>query len=81
MKPIKKNVNIYILIIAIVIIILNTILILKNNDIYQNKINTTMGNIIEKIKDYYPDVKEEEIIAILNKKYISTGEGKQILEK
>lgn len=81
MKPIKKNVNIYILIIAIVIIILNTILILKNNDIYQNKINATMGNIIEKIKDYYPDVKEEEIIAILNKKYISTGEGKQILEK
>ncbi len=81
MKPIKKNVNIYILIIAIVIIILNTILILKNNAIYQNKINATMGNIIEKIKDYYPDVKEEEIIAILNKKYISTGEGKQILEK
>lgn len=82
MKIVKeKKLIISILIITIAMIIFNYIFIKKQNEIYQNKVNIVIANMIGEITQKYPDISEEELIKILNTRQGSIKYGYSILEK
>ena len=82
MKIIKdKKLIIPILIATVLVIILNSIITIKQYEKYQNKVNIVIANIVGEIKEKYPDVKESEIIAILNMDKDALKVGYSILEK
>ena len=76
----KKRI-ISILIITIAMIIFNYIFIKRQNEIYQNKVNIVIANMIGEITQKYPDISEEELIKILNTRQSSIKYGYSILEK
>ena len=82
MKIVKeKKLIISILIITIAMIIFNYIFIKRQNEIYQNKVNIVIANMIGEITQKYPDISEEELIKILNTRQGSIKYGYSILEK
>lgn len=82
MKIIKdKKLIIPILIATILVIILNSIITIKQYETYQNKVNIVIANIVGEIKEKYPDVEEGKIIAILNMDKDALKVGYSILEK
>lgn len=82
MKIIKnKKLIIPILIATILVIILNSIITIKQYEKYQNKVNIVIANIVGEIKEKYPDVEEGKIIAILNMDKDALKVGYSILEK
>ena len=62
-------------------IIFNYIFIKRQNEIYQNKVNIVIANMIGEITQKYPDISEEELIKILNTRQDSIKYGYSILEK
>lgn len=77
----EKKLIISILIITIAMIIFNYIFIKRQNEIYQNKVNIVIANMIGEIIQKYPDISEEELIKILNARQDSIKYGYSILEK
>lgn len=77
----EKKLIILILIITIAMIIFNYIFIKRQNEIYQNKVNIVIANMIGEITQKYPDISEEELIKILNTRQGSIKYGYSILEK
>lgn len=77
----EKKLIISILIITIAMIIFNYIFIKRQNEIYQNKVNIVIANMIGEITQKYPDISEEELIKILNTRQDSIKYGYSILEK
>jgi len=77
----KKKTIMTIFIATIIVIIANTLVIIKQMEIYQNNINIVIANIVGEIQEKYPEVNEEEIISILNMKSNSLKIGYNILEK
>ena len=64
----KDNRHFIILVIICLIIMVMTLLLINNhnkNTIY-DEFNGTLSQIIASLQEKYPDIKEEEIIAILN---------------
>ncbi len=78
---INKKLIIAILIVTIIAIIANIFIISNALKIHQNKVNIVIANIIWQIQEKYPEVKEEEIISILNMNDNSLRVGYNILEK
>ena len=76
-----KKIITTILIASMIIIIINIILTSKQFQIYENKTNIVIANIIGQIKEKYPNVEESEIISILNMDKNSLKLGYSILEK
>lgn len=82
MRIIKdKKLVISILIATILIIILNSIITIKQYEKCQNKVNIVIANIVGKIKEKYPEVEEGEIIAILNMDKDALKVGYNVLKK
>jgi len=82
MKMLKeKKLLVEILIITIVVILTNFFTIKNQCEIYQNKVNIVMANIVGKIIEVEPDIKEEELISILNMNQDSLKVGYNILKK
>ena len=77
----EKKLIISILIITIAMIIFNYIFIKRQNEMYQNKVNIVIANMIGEIIQKYPDISEEELIKILNARQDSIKYGYSILEK
>ena len=77
----EKKLIISILIITIAMIIFNYIFIKRQNELYQNKVNIVIANMIGEITQKYPDISEEELIKILNTRQSSIKYGYSILEK
>ena len=82
MRIIKdKKLVISILIATILIIILNSIITIKQYEKCQNKVNIVIANIVGKIKEKYPEVEEGEIISILNMDKDALKVGYNVLKK
>ena len=77
----EKKLILLTIIIAITIIIVSSVLIIKQNHKYEKQVNIVISELIGKIEEKYPDVKEEEIIFILNRSETNFEDGKQILSK
>lgn len=77
----NKKLIIAILITTIVAITANIFITRNELKTYQNKVNIVIANIVGEIQEKYPEVKEEEIISILNMKSDSLKLGYSILEK
>ena len=61
-----KKILISIIIVTILIIIVNIAITIHQYNIYQNKINIVIANIIGTLKQTNPEIEEQEIISILN---------------
>ena len=68
-----------VVIITILLIISISIVMEKQNQVYENKVRNIMENIIGEVKKRYPEVKEEEIIKLLNSEDEQEN-GEKILE-
>ena len=68
-----------IVLITILAIISMSIIMEKQNQIYENKVRNIIENIIGEVKEQYPEVKEEEIIKLLNSED-GQENGEKILE-
>lgn len=77
----NKKLIIAILITTIIAITANIFITRNELKTYQNKVDIVIANIIGEIQTKYPEVKEEEIISILNMKSDSLKLGYSILEK
>lgn len=77
----EKKLLLAIIFITILVIVLSSIVIINQYQIYQNKTNIVIANIIGEIKEKYPDIDEKEIISILNMNKDSLKVGYSILEK
>lgn len=77
----NKKLIISILITTIIAIIANTFVTRNKLKTYQNKVDIVIANIVGEIQEKYPEVKEEEIISILNMKSGSLKLGYSVLEK
>lgn len=77
----KSRLMIIISISVLLVIIFNVIMTIKKYKEYQNKTNVVLTNIVGEIIQKYPQVKEEELIKILNAKKDSTKIGESLLEK
>lgn len=76
-----KKIFIPIIIVTILIIIINIAITINQYNIYQNKINIVIANIVGTLKQNNPEIEEQEIISILNLKQDSIQLGYNILEK
>lgn len=76
----KRKLIFIILLITIVVEIGNCIIIFKYNKKYQDKINGVIANIIGEITQEYPEIKNEEILKILNGNS-SSKKGEELLKK
>ena len=63
-----KKIFISIIIVTILIIIINIAITINQYNIYQNKINIVIANIVGTLKQNNPEIEEQEIISILNLK-------------
>lgn len=77
----EKKLLLAIIFITILVIVLSSIVIINQYQIYQNKTNIVIANVIGEIKEKYPDIDEKEIISILNMNKDSLKVGYSILEK
>lgn len=77
----NKKLIIAILITTIIAITVNIFTTRNELKAYQNKVDIVIANIVGEIQEKYPEVKEEEIISILNMKSDSLKIGYSILEK
>lgn len=77
----KSRLMIIISISVLLVIIFNVIMTIKKYEEYQNKTNAVLTNIVGEIIQKYPQVKEEELIKILNAKKDSIKIGESLLEK
>lgn len=77
----NKKLIIAILITTIIAITVNIFITRNELKTYQNKVDIVIANIVGEIQTKYPEVKEEEIIPILNMKSDSLKLGYSILEK
>ena len=68
-----------VVIITILLIISISIVMEKQHQVYENKVRNIMENIIGKVKKQYQEVKEEEIIKLLNSEDEQEN-GEKILE-
>ena len=76
----RKKLIISIILVTIFVVIINSIIILKQNKKYQDKINLVIVNIVGELSQKYPDIDDEDILKILNQDSLSE-QGKQILYK
>lgn len=76
----RNKLIISIILVTIFVVIINSIIILKQNKKYQDKINLVIVNIVGELSQKYPDIDDEDILKILNQDSLSE-QGKQILYK
>ena len=77
----EKKLIIPILIVTILVIILNSMITIKQYETYQNKVNIVIANLVGEIKEKYPEVEESKMIAILNMDKDALKLGYNTLEK
>ena len=71
----SKKVTIPIIVLSIIIIVISSMILKNKEQEYQKIVNESIAEIVGKIKEEYPNVKEEEIIKILNESASSKGEN------
>lgn len=76
-----KKILISIIIVTILIITINIAITINQYNIYQNKINIVIANIVGTLKQNNPEIEEQEIISILNLKQDAIQLGYNVLEK
>lgn len=76
-----KKLIISILLVAFSVVIINTIIVIEQCRIYQNKVNIAISNIIGSVTEKNPEIDDEQIIKILNMNKNSLKLGINILEK
>ena len=77
----SKKVTIPIIVLSIIMIVISSMILKNKEQQYQKIVNESIAEIVEKIKEEYPNVKEEEIIKILNKSNEGKSEGQKVLQK
>ncbi len=75
----NKKMIISIIIVTIISICINIFITGKKLNEYQRQVNIVISNIIGKVNEKYPEIKEEEIMAILDKNNSSIQTGTDIL--
>lgn len=76
----RKKLIILILLVTMFIELINCVIIVKQNKKYQDKVNIIITNIVGEISQNYPEIKDEEILEILNDDGLGE-QGKNILYK
>lgn len=71
----SKKVTIPIIVLSIIMIVISSMILKNKEQEYQKIVNESIAEIVGKIKEEYPNVKEEEIIKILNESASSKGEN------
>ncbi len=71
----SKKVTISIIVLSIIMIVISSMILKNKEQEYQKIVNESIAEIVGKIKEEYPNVKEEEIIKILNESASSKGEN------
>ena len=77
----NKKLIIAILLVTLIAVVTNVFLTINYLKTHQNKVDIVIANIVGEIQEKYPDVKDEEIISILNMNNKSLKVGYNILEK
>lgn len=77
----NKKLEYSILLLTIIILVVNIFFTIKTLNKYREKVNISIQDIIGKVKETYPEVKEEEIISILNSDNSKTQTGSNMLAK
>ena len=77
----SKKVTIPIIVLSIIIIVISSMILKNKEQEYQKIVNESIAEIVGKIKEEYPNVKEEEIIKILNESNEGKSEGQKVLQK
>lgn len=77
----SKKVTIPIIVLSIIMIVISSMILKNKEQQYQKIVNESIAEIVGKIKEEYPNVKEEEIIKILNKSNEGKSEGQKVLQK
>lgn len=77
----NKKLVITILIISMIAITSNIFITINTLEIYKNKTNIVLANIVGELQEKHPEVREEEIISMLNMNNNSLKIGYNILEK
>ena len=71
----SKKVTIPIIVLSIIMIVISSMILKNKEQQYQKIVNESIAEVVGKIKEEYPNVKEEEIIKILNESASSKGEN------
>lgn len=71
----SKKVTIPIIVLSIIMTVISSMILKNKEQEYQKIVNESIAEIVGKIKEEYPNVKEEEIIKILNESASSKGEN------
>ena len=77
----SKKVTIPIIVLSIIMIVISSMILKNKEQEYQKIVNESIAEIVGKIKKEYPNVKEEEIIKILNESNEGKSEGQKVLQK
>ncbi len=77
----SKKVTIPIIVLSIIMIVISSMILKNKEQEYQKNVNESISEIVGKIKEEYPNVKEEEIIKILNESNEGKSEGQKVLQK
>lgn len=77
----SKKVTIPIIVLSIIMIVISSMILKNKEQEYQKIVNESIAEILGKIKEEYPNVKEEEIIKILNESNEGKSEGQKVLQK
>ena len=77
----SKKVTIPIIVLSIIMIVISSMILKNKEQQYQKIVNESIAEIVGKIKEEYPNVKEEEIIKILNESNEGKSEGQKVLQK
>ncbi len=77
----SKKVTIPIIVLSIIMIVISSMILKNKEQEYQKIVNESIAEIVGKIKEKYPNVKEEEIIKILNESNEGKSEGQKVLQK
>lgn len=76
-----KRVVVFCLIATIIMCIVMTLITLIQYKQYQYGVNQTIASMVGEIKNYYPDVEEEQIIKILNSEDTYKQQGEELLKQ
>ena len=77
----SKKVTIPIIVLSIIMIVISSMILKNKEQQYQKIVDESIAEIVGKIKEEYPNVKEEEIIKILNESNEGKSEGQKVLQK
>ena len=77
----SKKVTIPIIVLSIIMIVISSMILKNKEQEYQKIVNESIAEFVGKIKEEYPNVKEEEIIKILNESNEGKSEGQKVLQK